>query len=238
MAQSGLLLTEVQWRKIAPLLPKPRKHRNGGRPSARNATASVIGVVPRSKLIFARSLRVQSQQLPTESHVFEDEIRPAIERTDQPAGEMLERRDHGKNSSGKDGIKLRAKSFISQVHHHLTRHRREIRETQSANPAHVAALRYGVSSREARPVCASNGKVLCSLRFSRSIKNLSTFSPKLLRTEIPPNSLFPSRFQRNLLKCQFGVFETQIVELVGDRGLSVGQYGGLTFIRFCFGCHS
>jgi hypothetical protein len=44
----------------------------------------------------ARSLRVQCQQLPTESQVFEDEVRPATERTDQPAEEMPERHDHGK----------------------------------------------------------------------------------------------------------------------------------------------
>ena len=31
MARSGPLLTEAQWKKIAPLLPKPRKHHNGGR---------------------------------------------------------------------------------------------------------------------------------------------------------------------------------------------------------------
>jgi len=49
----------------------------------------------------ARSLRVQSQQLPTESQVFEDEVHPATERTDQPAEEMSERHDHGKNFSGK-----------------------------------------------------------------------------------------------------------------------------------------
>ena len=48
----------------------------------------------------ARSLRVQSQQLPTESQVFEDEVRPATERTDQPAEEMSERHDHGNNLSG------------------------------------------------------------------------------------------------------------------------------------------
>src|SRR5580700_5511711 len=64
----------------------------------------------------ARSLRVKSQQLPTESQVFEDEVRPATERTDQPAEEMSERHDHGKNSSGKDRIKLYAKSLISQVY--------------------------------------------------------------------------------------------------------------------------
>jgi hypothetical protein len=32
MARSGPLLSEAQWKKIAPLLPKPRKHRPGGRP--------------------------------------------------------------------------------------------------------------------------------------------------------------------------------------------------------------
>jgi hypothetical protein len=71
----------------------------------------------------ARSLRVQCQQLPTESHVFENEVRPATERTDQPAEEMPERHDHGKNSSGKDRIKLYAKSLISQVYDLLARHK-------------------------------------------------------------------------------------------------------------------
>ena len=70
----------------------------------------------------ARSLRVQSQQLPTESQVFEDEVRPATERTDQPAEEMPERYDHGKNFSGKNRIKLCAKSMISQVYDLLARH--------------------------------------------------------------------------------------------------------------------
>jgi len=41
-----------------------------------------------------------------ESQVFEDEVRPATERTDQPAEEMSERHDHGKNFSGEDRIKL------------------------------------------------------------------------------------------------------------------------------------
>jgi transposase len=36
MARSGPLLTEAQWKKIAPLLPKPRKHRRGGRPWIEN----------------------------------------------------------------------------------------------------------------------------------------------------------------------------------------------------------
>jgi transposase len=36
MARSGPLLTEAQWQKIAPLLPKPPKHRQGGRPWIEN----------------------------------------------------------------------------------------------------------------------------------------------------------------------------------------------------------
>jgi hypothetical protein len=36
MALSGPLLTEVQWKKIAPLLYKPPKRRKGGRPRIQN----------------------------------------------------------------------------------------------------------------------------------------------------------------------------------------------------------
>src|ERR1700674_4532247 len=36
MARSRPLLTEVQWQKIAPLLPKPPQHRKGGRPWIEN----------------------------------------------------------------------------------------------------------------------------------------------------------------------------------------------------------
>src|ERR1700746_966472 len=39
----------------------------------------------------ARSLRVQSQQLPTESQVFEDEVLPGTESADHPAEEMSKR---------------------------------------------------------------------------------------------------------------------------------------------------
>src|SRR5271166_5245875 len=48
----------------------------------------------------ARSLRVQSQQLPTESHVFEDEVLAGAKSAYHPAEEMSERRDHGKNLIG------------------------------------------------------------------------------------------------------------------------------------------
>ena len=36
MARSVPLLTEAQWKKIAPLLPKPPKQRKGGRPWIEN----------------------------------------------------------------------------------------------------------------------------------------------------------------------------------------------------------
>ena len=65
---------------------------------------------------------MQSEQLSTKSQVFEDEVRPATERTDQPADEMSERHDHGKNFSGNDRIQLFAKSFISLVYDLLARH--------------------------------------------------------------------------------------------------------------------
>ena len=74
----------------------------------------------------ARSLRVQSQQLPTENQVFEDEVRPATERTDQPAEEMSERRDHSKNLTGTVQIQRCAKSFILQVYDVLARHRSNV----------------------------------------------------------------------------------------------------------------
>jgi hypothetical protein len=61
-------------------------------------------------------LRVQSQQLPTESQVLEDEVLPGMESADQQTEEMSKRHDHGKNCSGKIRIELCAKSFILQVY--------------------------------------------------------------------------------------------------------------------------
>jgi len=72
----------------------------------------------------ARLLRVQSQQLPTQSEVLEDEVRPGMESADQPAEEMSERQDHGKNFSGKIRIQSFTKSFIQQVYDVLARHNR------------------------------------------------------------------------------------------------------------------
>jgi hypothetical protein len=63
-----------------------------------------------------RSLRVQSQQLPTESQVFKDEVLAGTASADHPAEEMSEPRDHSKNLSGKVQTKFRAKSFILQVY--------------------------------------------------------------------------------------------------------------------------
>ena len=69
----------------------------------------------------ARSLRVQSQQLLTQSQVFEDEVLPGTESADHPAEEMPERHDHGKNLIGTVRIELFAKSFILQVYDVLAR---------------------------------------------------------------------------------------------------------------------
>src|SRR5215831_5643979 len=48
----------------------------------------------------ARPLRVQSEQLPTESQVFEDEVLAGAKRADDPPEEMPERHNHGKNIIG------------------------------------------------------------------------------------------------------------------------------------------
>ena len=42
----------------------------------------------------ARALRVQSEQLPTESQVFEDEVLAGAKRGDDPPEEMPERHNH------------------------------------------------------------------------------------------------------------------------------------------------
>jgi hypothetical protein len=65
---------------------------------------------------------VQSQQLPTESQVLEDEVLPGMESADQPPEEMSERHNHGKNCSGKIRIQSFTKSFILQVYDVLAGH--------------------------------------------------------------------------------------------------------------------
>ena len=65
---------------------------------------------------------MQSQQLPTESQVFEDEVLAGAENADQPTEEMSERHDHSWNHIGKVPIELCAKSFHLQVYDVLARH--------------------------------------------------------------------------------------------------------------------
>src|SRR5215472_8777160 len=71
----------------------------------------------------AGPLCVQSEQLPTESQVFEDEVPAGAKRTDDPPEEMPERHNHGKNIIGTIPIQLCAKSFILRVYDVLARHR-------------------------------------------------------------------------------------------------------------------
>jgi hypothetical protein len=70
----------------------------------------------------ARLLRVQSQQLPTESQVLEDEVLAGTENADQPTEEMSERCDHSRNHIGKARIQPCPKSFILQVYEVLARY--------------------------------------------------------------------------------------------------------------------
>ena len=65
---------------------------------------------------------MQSQQLLTESQVFEDEILPGTESADHPPEEMPERHDHGENLIGTVRIELFAKSFILRAYDVLARH--------------------------------------------------------------------------------------------------------------------
>ena len=71
----------------------------------------------------ARPLRMQSEQLPTESQVFKGEVLAGAKRADDPPKEMPERRNHGKNITGTIRIEPCAKSFILQVYDLLASHR-------------------------------------------------------------------------------------------------------------------
>ena len=72
----------------------------------------------------ARSLGVQSQQLPAENQVFENEILPGTESADHSAEEMPERQDCGRNHVQNlietSRLRLVFKPFISRVHEVLT----------------------------------------------------------------------------------------------------------------------
>jgi hypothetical protein len=57
------------------------------------------------------------------SQVFEDEVLSGTESADNPAEEVPERHDHGKNLIGTIRIELFTKSFILRVYDVLARHR-------------------------------------------------------------------------------------------------------------------
>ena len=65
---------------------------------------------------------MQSEQLPMESQVLEDEVLAGAKRADNPPEEMPKRNHHGKNIIGTIRIQLCAKSFILQVYDVLARH--------------------------------------------------------------------------------------------------------------------
>jgi len=81
---------------------------------------------------------VQSQQLLTQSQVFEDEVLPGTESADHPPEEMPERYDHGKNLTGTIRIELCAKSYILRGYDVLARHNGD--ETRAAQGEFLAAL--------------------------------------------------------------------------------------------------
>jgi len=97
-------------------LPPPRPERSQGNPEQ----------LVQGSQSSARPLRVQSQQLPTESEVFEDEVLAGAKKADDPPEEMPERHNHGKNIIGTIRIQLCAKSFILQVYGVLARHSSEL----------------------------------------------------------------------------------------------------------------
>ena len=63
--------------------------------------------------------------MPTESHVFEDEVLAGAKSADDPPEEMPERHNHGKKIIGIIRIQLCAKSFILQRYDVLARHSHE-----------------------------------------------------------------------------------------------------------------
>jgi len=65
---------------------------------------------------------VQSEQLPTESQVFDDEVLSRARRADDPPEEMPERHNHGNNIIGTIRLQFCAKSFILQIYDVLARH--------------------------------------------------------------------------------------------------------------------
>jgi hypothetical protein len=77
---------------------------------------------------------MQSQQMPTESQVFENKVLAGTDSADHPAEEMSERCDHSQNLIGEVRIELFATSFILQVYDVLARHN----DSRSSNPMPLA----------------------------------------------------------------------------------------------------
>src|SRR5215469_7425271 len=71
-------------------LPPPRPEHSQGNPEQ----------LVQGSQSTARSLSMQSQQLPTESQVFEDEVLARAKRAGDPPEEMPERHNHCKNTIG------------------------------------------------------------------------------------------------------------------------------------------
>ena len=87
----------------------------------------------------ARPLRVQSEQLPTESQVFEDEVLAGAKRADDPPEEMPERHNHDKNNIGTIRIQL----FCQVIHFAGVR---RFGEAHARNPDHRAESPVALTS--------------------------------------------------------------------------------------------
>jgi hypothetical protein len=88
----------------------------------------------------AGSLRVPSQQLLTESQVFEDDVPPGTESARHPPEEMPKRHDHGKNCIGTIRIELLAKSCILRVYDIMARHNRNIQHNNTLHRSDPEAI--------------------------------------------------------------------------------------------------
>lgn len=89
---------------------------SGPEPAQHNPEHFIYGGEP-----MARSFGVPRQQLLTQSEVFEDEALSGTESRDNPAEEMPERCNHGKNLTGTPPIELVANSLIVRAREVLTR---------------------------------------------------------------------------------------------------------------------
>ena len=66
---------------------------------------------------------MESEQLPTQGEIFKDEILAGTERTNNPAEQVPDPYDHGKNLSEMTPTETIPKSLILQVHDVLMNHR-------------------------------------------------------------------------------------------------------------------